>query len=187
MAQRYGRRNGGRGYEDRNSAPRGPDHRVLIGIVVGGSVVVLVLIILLLSRGRGSQEPDYRPIAAKQPGSPAPAPTSSYREVKAPPKPLNQAEKDRIHSLVKRLDARTAEVRRLVKQGFEAQDAGDLDRAQECWRAADDILAPMIEESEKLFNEIGDDRVSTYAAQDYETTGEWGPIHAEYFKYLKPE
>ena len=185
MPPTAGRRNAPRGYGSRNGAPpKGPDPRMLLAIIGGGGLVVILLIVVLLSRGGGTTVPaNVQPLNPSLSSAPAPLPTRPTP--KSPPAPLNQAEKDRIHSTIARLAGREAEVRRLVKEGFEAQNAGDNDEAQVCWRQAHGILRPMIEESELLFEEIGDERVEMYASRDYNVAGEWGPILSQFLKYLE--
>jgi hypothetical protein len=147
--------------------------------------VVVILLVILLTRGgnRGPVPANVQPLNPSLSSAPAPLPARPTPQ--APPAPLNQAEKDRIHSAIARLAGREAEVRRLVKEGFEAQDAGDNEEAQGCWKRAHAILRPMIEESELLFEEIGDERVELYASQDYRVAGEWGPILSQFLKYLE--
>ncbi|MCU0724571.1 MAG: hypothetical protein MUE73_02090 [Planctomycetes bacterium] len=186
MPPSYGRRNGNRGYNGRNSPSRsGPDQRVLLAIIGGGGLVVIILLVILLSRG-GDRTP---PPAGVQPLNPpvagSPPPVRPAPRPNTPPAPLTQAEKDRVHSAISRLAAREAEVRRLVKEGFEAQNDGDNDGAQESWKQAYSILKPMIEESETLFDQIGDERVELYASQDYRVAGGWASILAEFLKYLE--
>ncbi len=188
MAYQSGRRNGGRGPArnyGRNGAPQGLDPRVLYGILGGGGLVVVILLAVLLAGGRKNNLPAPVPNVAPLHSEAVARPPTPAVKPNEPPRPLTQAEKDQVHSVVTRLASREGEVRRLVKEGFEAQDTGDREGAQAAWKEANGLLTEMIEEAETLFERIGDERVEAYASQDYRAAGEWPRLRAEFFKYIE--
>jgi hypothetical protein len=169
-----GRGNGGSGGGG-NNAP-------ILAVIAIGGVAVVVFLILLLTRDKGDREYQVPPVAGRS--APDRQPESSTPRY-VPPTPLTEAEKTRIKETVDRLELDFPEARRLKDEGFRAQNSGDREQAQECWKEARDKLHEMIAEAETLFETIGDERVETYYKSYYDIPGNWPKLLAEFQKYIE--
>ena len=171
------------GYSSRGGSSRngggGANPAVLLGVIGGGAVIVIVLLVVLLNRGGDVPQHQTNQDTVVQ------TTPDAAGGGKRAPRPLTDDERRQVHDLVMRLAGREREVKDLKRKGFEAQDRQDYEEAQRQWRQAYEILTSMIDESNALFVRIGEERVEYYASADYEATGEWPILKAEFQKYVK--
>jgi hypothetical protein len=143
-------------------------------IAIGGVLAVVLLIVLLT---RGGDEPYVPPVT-----DPTPKATGPASPVEGP---LSDDEKAKFRQTIELLAPGEAKAKRLMREGFEAQDEQDYDTAQRCWSQARDILRGMIEEAEILAEELGSERVERELGHYYDSVGKWQKLLADIIKQLK--
>jgi len=161
----------------------------LVAALVGGGLIAIVLIVLLL--GRSSSPDPVQPIADQIPAAnPTPFRSAAAGEVEKPLEPLTPAQVREIDAEVARIAGREAEVRRLEREGFEAQDRGDTVEAQRCWKQASDLLHGMMVEANEIFirvggDDYGEERAERFAPNANRTCGVWSKLRAEISRYVR--
>ena len=182
---RSGSRNGGGGYGGRR--PAQGNSQVPIYAALGGVALVLVgVLIFLVTSGGGeptkpkAEEPKAEENAAEVVNVDGEGPRVL--------RPFTSAEKEKIRTLVEKLNRNYDRAYELKNEGFEAHDKQDYDTAQRAWREARELLFPMIEEFELFFEDYGEDnwdRLERFMPGESRTVHSWEKLLSEFAKYTK--
>jgi hypothetical protein len=158
---------------------------------LGGAAVVLVVVLAVFLFG-GNDEP--KKTAAPIPdGPPKPTPAKPTFDATGnpTPPPFTPSEVQFFDAEVDRINKRLPEAEALSRAGFEAQNAGRLDEAQEKWHQAFDIIDSMQEEANALFKPyatgefMGVERADEHLDHVNAVMGRWIKAKSQFDKYLK--